>query len=123
MDSRFRGKDECICSLDEHGGRVFQQLLHAHEEEHGVLPFDDAMVVREREVHHRADHDLAVEGHRALLDLVEAEDARLRRVEDGRGDERAEDAAVGDREGAAGEVIDRELAVARALGGGGECRG
>ena len=39
----------------------------------------------------------------------------LRVVDDRRGDERAEHAAVRDRERAAGEIIHRELAVARAL--------
>ncbi len=38
----------------------------------------------------------------------------LRRVQDRRRHQRAEDAAVGDGEGAAGQLVDRELAVAGA---------
>jgi hypothetical protein len=42
---------------------------------------------------------------------VDAEDGRLRRVDDRRRQHRTENAAVGDREGAAGEFLDRDLAV------------
>lgn len=71
------------------------------------------MVVREGEVHHRPDLDLAVDGDRLLLDGVQAEHGGLREVDDGRAHERAEDAAVADGEGAAGHVLDGELVVAR----------
>ena len=71
------------------------------------------MVVGEGDVHHRPDLDLVAHRDRAPLDLVHAEDAGLRRVEDRRRHQRAVDAAIGDREGAAGEILDRELAVAR----------
>ena len=64
------------------------------------------MVVAERHIHHRADDDLAVEGDRALLNLVQPEDADLGRVEDRRAQQRTEDAAVGDGEGAAAQVFD-----------------
>ena len=95
--------------------RILQALLDAHQEGHRVLAVDDAVVVAERQVHHRPDHDLAVAHHRALLDAVHAEDARLRRVEDRRRHQRAVDAAVGDGERAALHVLDAELAVAGAL--------
>src|SRR5690349_12082892 len=75
-------------SADEHHPRVFHELLHAHEEEHGLLPVDDAVVVGERDVHHRPDLDLAVDGDGPVLRLVQAEDADLREVDDRRGDER-----------------------------------
>ena len=71
------------------------------------------MVVAEREIHHRADDDLAVHGDRALLDGVHAEDAALRRIEDRRAEQGAVDAAVGDGEDAAAEVFDADLALAR----------
>src|SRR5260370_17371747 len=56
----------------------------------------------------RSDRDLPVDDDGALLDGVEAEDAALGRVEDGGREERAVDAAVRDREGAALEVLHRE---------------
>ena len=98
-----------------HERGVFHQLLHPNEEQHRLLAVDDAVVVRQRDVHHRPDLDLAVDRDRAVLDLVQAEDADLRVVDDRRRDERAEHAAVGDRERAAGEVVHRQLAVARLL--------
>ena len=61
---------------------IFQRFLDADEEGDGFLAVDEAVVVAEREIHHRADDDLAVDGDRALLDRVHAEDAALRRVED-----------------------------------------
>ena len=56
--------------------------LMRHQELHGLAAVDDAVVVGQRHVHHRTHDDLAVHGHRALLDLVHAEDAALGRVED-----------------------------------------
>ncbi|MNQ57715.1 hypothetical protein D3C85_718820 [compost metagenome] len=73
------------------------------------------MVVAEGQVHHRADLDLAVDGHRALHDVVHAQDARLRRVQDRRRHQRAVGAAVGDGEGAALHLIHGQGAVTGGL--------
>jgi hypothetical protein len=54
------------------------------------------------------DHDLAVLDDGAVLDRVHAEDRRLRRVDDRRGHQRAEGAAVGDGEGAALQLFDAQ---------------
>src|SRR5207237_9370365 len=70
--SLFFGVSRCL--PDEHRGRVFHQLLHADEEEHGLLPIDDPVVIAEGDVHHRADLDLAVDGHRATLLFLVAEE-------------------------------------------------
>ena len=86
--------------------RVLDAFLDPDQEADGLAAVDDAVVVGEGQVHHRADHDLVVDDDGPLLDGVHAEDAALGRVEDRRGEERAEDAAVGDREGAALEVVD-----------------
>ena len=85
--------------------------------EHRLAPVDEAVVVGERDVHHRP--------HRrsrrprpttgALLDLVQPEDAGLRRVQDRRREQRAVDAAVRDRERAALEVVHRDPVLARLL--------
>src|SRR5262249_17882736 len=93
---------------------ILQDLLHAHQERHRLAAVDDAVVVGEREVHHRTDLDLAGHRHRPLLNLVHAEDAGLRRVEDRRRHQRAVYAAVGNGEGAALHLLDLERAVARA---------
>src|SRR6187200_722813 len=34
--------------------RVLQALLHAHQEGHGILAVDDAVVIAQGEAHHRA---------------------------------------------------------------------
>ncbi|ENN89592.1 hypothetical protein RHSP_59795 [Rhizobium freirei PRF 81] len=73
------------------------------------------MIVGERQIHHRADDDLAADGDRTLLDLVHAENARLRRIQNRRGHQRTVDAAVRDGEGAALHVGHRKLTVAGCL--------
>ncbi|MPL74173.1 hypothetical protein SDC9_19983 [bioreactor metagenome] len=101
--------------IQQQAARVFQRFLDADEEGHGALAVDDAVIVAQRQIHHRADHDLAVHHDRAILDLVHAEDARLRRVQDRRGHQRAVDAAVRDGEGAALHFRHGQLAVTGAL--------
>ena len=98
-------------SADEHPGRVLDAVFDPQEEGDGFFAIHDAMIVAEGQIHHGADDDLSINGHGALLDAVHAEDRALRRVEDGRAQERAVDAAVGDGEDAAGEVADLEFAV------------
>lgn len=75
-----------------------------HEECYGITAIDQAVVVREGHVHHRTDDDLAFASDGAILDRVHAEDAALRWVHDRCGEQRAEGAAVGDRECAAFKV-------------------
>ena len=82
---------------DEAGG-VFDRLFHFDEEGDGLFAVDEAVVVTERQIHHRADDDLAVDGDGAVVDGVHAEDGALGRVDDRRGEEGAEGAAVGDGE-------------------------
>src|SRR6185503_21032609 len=106
---------EPISDLQDQASGIFQGVLYRHEEQHRLAAVDDAVVVGEREVVHRPDNNLAVLDHGAVLGRVHAEDRRLRRVDDRRREHRAEHAAVGDREGAAGELLQGELAVLRAL--------
>src|SRR5438876_357721 len=84
--------------LEQHPGRILELLFDAHEEPHRLLAIDEAVIVRQRDVHHRADDRLAADGDRSLLDLVHAENSRLWRIEQRRGQQRADDAAVGDGE-------------------------
>ena len=64
--------------------RVLDRFLDAHEEGDRLAAVDDAVVVAQREIHHRPGDDLAVPDHRPLLDPVHAEHRRLRRVDDRR---------------------------------------
>src|SRR5213076_1647321 len=56
--------------IENQSCRVLQHVLHAHQERHRLAAVDDAVVVGERQIHHRPDFDLAGERDRALLDLV-----------------------------------------------------
>ena len=96
----------------EHLPGVLDHLLDLDEESDGLAAVEDAVVVGQGEVHHGADLDLAVDGDGLVLDGVQAEDGRLRQVDDRGAHEGAEHAAVGDGEGAAGHVLDGELVVA-----------
>src|SRR6266404_5228916 len=109
------------CSdVEQYPRGLLDALLDPYEESHRLAAIDDAVVVREGDVHHWPDLDLVANRNGAPRDLVHAEDAGLRRVEDRRRHQRTIDAAIGDREGAAGEIIDRQLAVARLAGEGGD---
>ena len=90
-------------------------FLQPHQEGHRLLAVDDAVIVGERQIHHRPDLDLAVHRHRTLHDVVHAQNARLRRVQDRRRHQRAVGAAVGDGEGAALHLVHGQGAVARRL--------
>src|SRR4029078_6277724 len=59
--------------LDQHRGRIFDELLDAYEELDRMRPFDEAMVIRQRDVHHRPDDDLAVDRNRTILGFVQDE--------------------------------------------------
>ena len=97
---------------EEHLPGVLDHLLDADEEGDGFTAVEDTVVVGQGEVHHGADLNLAVDGDGLVLDGVQAEDGGLGQVDDGGAHEGAEDAAVGDGEGAAGHVFDGELVVA-----------
>ena len=117
-DGMFRSHFPACSDVEQYPGGLLDAFLDPHQESHCFAAVDNAVVVGEGDVHHRPDLDLVADGDRAPRDLVHAEDAGLRRVEDRRRHQRAVDAAIGDREGAAGEVLDRELPVARLAGEG-----
>src|SRR5260221_6698931 len=56
-----------ISDSKQDAARILQAVLDRHQELHGFLAVDDAMIVAEREVHHRPCDDLAVHHHRPLL--------------------------------------------------------
>ena len=73
------------------------------------------MVIRQRDIHHRADFDLASNRHGAVLNFVHTQNARLRRVQDRRGHQRSINAAIGDGEGTARQFIELQRAITRTL--------
>ncbi len=73
------------------------------------------MIVRQRQIIDRAHDDLSVLDDRPLLRRMHAKDCGLRRIDDRRRQHRAEHTAVGDRERAAGQFLELQLALAGAL--------
>src|SRR2546423_12703508 len=62
--------------------RVLDALFHGDEERHRFLPIHCPVIVAEGEIHHRANYDLVLDRHRALLDRVHPENPALRRIQD-----------------------------------------
>src|ERR1700687_4253137 len=58
--------------VENQAGRILERFLDGDERQHRLAPIDDAVVVRERQVVDRPDHDLAVLDHRTLLGRVHA---------------------------------------------------
>src|SRR4051812_5635726 len=99
---------------------VLESGLHGAEEPRRVGAVDQPVVVRQRQVAHRADGDRLAEvrvvhDHGALDDGAGAEDADLRLVDDRCVEERATAAGVGQGEGAATQLVRRDLVAAGAL--------
>src|SRR4051794_11639240 len=70
--------------IEHEAGGILDHLFDPYEKHHRLAAVDEPMVVAQREIHHRTHFDLAPKCHRTLLDLVHAENARLRCVEDRR---------------------------------------
>ncbi len=62
---------------EEEAAGVFQAFFDADQEGDGFAAIDDAVVVGDREVHHRADFDFAGDCDGAVLDFVHPEDGGL----------------------------------------------
>src|SRR5438552_2672661 len=69
-----------LLTFEQEVSWILDVFLDPDQELHRLTPVDNAVVVAERHIHHRADGDLTVERHGAILDLVEAQYAHLRRV-------------------------------------------
>src|SRR5918995_2207957 len=96
--------------------RVFDEFFDANQEADRLGSVYDAMVVGEREVHHGTDHNLAFDDDGALLDLVHPQYRDLGHGEDGRRDQRAEDATVGYGERTTAQIFKGQLALASLCG-------
>src|SRR5260221_13928683 len=77
----------CLCRssrshIEEDTLRVLDAFLDADQEGHRLAAVDDAMIVAQRQIHHRSDLDLVADNDWALVDLVHAENGRLPRADD-----------------------------------------
>src|SRR5205814_6244622 len=59
---------------------VFDALLHFDEESNCFFAIDCAVIIAEREIHHRADFHFPVDCHCPWHDFVHPENAALRRI-------------------------------------------
>src|SRR5262245_57407465 len=98
-----------ISSREQQAPRLLEVLLDDVHPARAGGAVDDAVVDRHRQVHLLADDDLAVLDDRRVLDRVHAEDRDLGEVDDGRREQAADVAGVGDRERAAGQIVDGDL--------------
>src|SRR5215216_614639 len=92
-----------------------QTPLDGVEEAEGSPAVEDAVVEGDLQVHHAPDGDGVVHDDRPLDDCFGREYRRLRVVDYRRRDHGTKGTRVVDREGAAGDVVGRELAVSRLL--------
>src|SRR5882757_812043 len=102
--------------VQHHARRILEALFYGHQELDCFAAVDDAVIVGQRDVHHGTNHHLTVDGHRPILNLMHAEYGALRRIDDGRRQQRPEHAAIGDGEGAAGQFLHRDGPRTRARG-------
>src|ERR1700721_2974709 len=96
-------------SLDERLGPVFQGLFYLVQKLVGHGPVDDPVVVAERDVAHGADGDGVVDHHWALFDCAEAQNAYIGLADHRQAEQTAEDAGIGDGEGAFLDFLGLEL--------------
>jgi hypothetical protein len=66
-----------ISAFQEHIERLLQQLFDFHEELYGIAAIDEAMVIRQRHVHHWPTTDALANANRPALNRVHAEDCAL----------------------------------------------
>mmetsp|Transcript_11760 Transcript_11760/g.24365 ORF Transcript_11760/g.24365 Transcript_11760/m.24365 type:complete len:306 (-) Transcript_11760:383-1300(-) len=110
----YRGRGS---ALQEQAARVLDLVAHSGQECHSLTPVNEAVVIGQREVHDWPRDDVAALGHhRAHLGCVHAEDGALWRVDDGRAQHAAKDAAIADGEGPAAHVVERQLLLLGLLG-------
>jgi hypothetical protein len=94
---------------------IFDQLLDPNQELHGFPAVHDAVIVTQRDVHHRTDGNLTIDRNGTLFNFVQSQDADLRRVQNRRTEQRAKDPAVGDGEASTLKRLQRQSAVVDSL--------
>src|SRR4051794_34573571 len=112
----MRSASSMAGTLREQQERRLQVALDGAQETGPVGARGGAVVDGEADQHPLPRDDLAVDHGGARLDRTDGEDPGLRRVDDGPEARDAEHAQVGDGEGAAGDLVLLELAVAGAAG-------
>src|SRR5438067_8421991 len=95
---------------------VLDALLHRDQKRHRFLSIYRPVIVAEREIHHRANHDLVFDRHRAFLDRVHPENPALGRIQDRGAEQRAVNSAIRNRERAALQILDLHFPFARFRG-------
>eukprot|EP00037_Helgoeca_nana_P032270 m.413025 g.413025 ORF g.413025 m.413025 type:complete len:391 (+) comp29002_c0_seq1:36-1208(+) len=98
-----------------HPQGVLNAFLHLAKEGNCLLTVDETVVVRQCNVHHRADHHSTVDGDWPFENAVHAEDRALRRVDDRGAHERSKCPSVADGDGASVKIFHRQLSVASLL--------
>ena len=96
--------------------RLLHQLRHPLQEACGRPAVHQAMVEGQAQPDHLPRLHMIASPDRLRLDAAHAEDGALRQVDDRRERVDAEHAQVGQREGAAGQLVGRTLAAAGAFG-------
>src|SRR6478736_1235197 len=102
-----------VSDFNQDARRIFDALLDAPQEGHRLAAIDDAMVVRQRQIHDRPNLHLACDGHWTLDDVVQTQDATLGRVDDRRREHGSVDAAVTDRERSARQFLELDVVLLR----------
>ena len=102
----------CFSDVEEDLLGVLDALLDLSEEQNSLTAIDDPVIVGKRNIHDGASHDGGSLDNGSHLGGVHTEDGTLGHVDDRSTHHRAEDATVGDGEGATGKILKSDLAFA-----------
>jgi hypothetical protein len=80
--------------VHEHDPWVLHGILDRPKEGDSLTTVDQAVVIREGNVHHRSDHNLAVPDNRSLKNAMHPENCRLRWVDDWSSEQGTEHTAI-----------------------------
>mmetsp|Transcript_31100 Transcript_31100/g.75176 ORF Transcript_31100/g.75176 Transcript_31100/m.75176 type:complete len:223 (+) Transcript_31100:28-696(+) len=96
--------------------RIGNLVRHALQKRHPLPPVDQPVIVRERKVHHGPRHDIPLPVHdRPHLRGMHTQYSALGLIDNGSSHERAERAAVRDRECPPAHIVERERPILRLL--------
>src|SRR6185295_18806969 len=101
--------------LQQQPRRIFERVLDCHQEQDCFAAVDNAMIVGECQVIHRANHDLSIFDYGTLLGSMHAQDRALWWIDDWRRQHGTKHAAIGYRECSAGQFFNRQFAILSAL--------
>lgn len=107
---------QATSDIQQNTGGILHAVLDALQEQYGVLTVQQAMVVGQGQVHHRAGYDLVATDYWAVDNGVHTQNGRLGRVDDWSSHQRAKSTTVGNGEGAAIDIFKGEFAVLALFG-------